>query len=235
MSLWTIQKSLFRMSVALSNLVFGKEATHRNPFVRWLAHRRLDLLEALSPARRRQARFERDNPDKPWLVPAAIEAIEAVLRPDFVAFEWGAGRSTLWLARRVAHVTSVEGRGDWLAEVRRNLNDAGLSEKVDLKHCAVTSEHDFRSDEVARYAGAIESFADGSLDFVLIDGHFRDACVVAAARKVRPGGYVVIDNTEAMNVALIDLMPVAGRQAWNNGIWETTLVKIGSHSNLSHD
>lgn len=217
---------MFRLSVALSNFIFGKEASHRNPFVREALRCRNVLSERLSPARRKQAKFERDNPDAPWLVPESIPVIERILTPQSIGFEWGAGRSTLWLARRVHHVTSIEGRRDWLESVASMVAEAGLSEKVSLQLCEVTSEHGFSEMEIARYAGAIDQAADGSLDFVLIDGHFRDACTMKAARKVRPGGHIIIDNTEAMTASLIEKMPVAERRTWNNGIWETTLVRI---------
>jgi len=59
----------------------------------------LALVEAVSPARRRQARFERKNPDAPWFVPRRSITSERELRPYFVGFEWGCGRSTEWFAR----------------------------------------------------------------------------------------------------------------------------------------
>lgn len=226
MNFWSIKQAAFRLSVALSNSIFGKEASHRNPFVRELLQCRNAFTEWLSPARRKQARFEHDNPDAPWLVPQSIPVIERILTPDSIGFEWGAGRSTLWFARRARHITSVEGRRDWLDEVAGMVAQAGLSEKVSLQLCEVTSEHGFLGSEIARYAGAIDAIADGSLDFALIDGHFRDACTMKVARKVRPGGYVIIDNTEAMTASLIDEMPIAEKQSWNNGIWETTLVRM---------
>lgn len=226
MSWWSIKQTVFRRSVAVSNFVFGKEASHRNSLVRELLQCRNALSEKLSPARRKQARFERENPDAPWLVPQSIPVIARILTPQSIGFEWGAGRSTLWFARRVRHITSVEGRRDWLEEVSRMVAQAGLSEKVSLRLCEVTSEHGFLESEIARYAGAIDDIADGSLDFILIDGHFRDACTRKAARKVRPGGHIIIDNTEAMTASLIDEMPVAEKQSWNNGIWETTLVRF---------
>lgn len=226
MSAWSLQKSLFRIAVRVSNALFGKEASHRNPFVRWMAQYRLALVETLSPARRRQRQFEEAHPDLPWLVPDSIGPIEDILRPEFLCFEWGAGRSTLWLARRVHHVISVEGRRDWLNHVARMVADAGLSDKVTLKGCDVTTEFDFDEDEVLRYAGAIGEVPDHSLDFILVDGHFRDACVNAAVGKLRAGGYLVIDNTEAMNAALIAQFPVEEQWSWDNGIWETTMVKI---------
>ena len=37
--------------------------------------------------------------------------------------------------------------------------------------------------------------ADASVDFVVIDGHYRQACVLAALPKIKPGGRLLIDNS----------------------------------------
>lgn len=222
---WKFKKRVFWLLIRVSNLLFGKELTHRSRFARWLNRRWLAVVEALSPARRRQARFERENPDAPWLVPAAIAYIEQELRPEFVGFEWGSGRSTLWFARRVCHITSVEGRRAWFDEVTRWLTKDDLAERVTLHLAEVTSEHNFSPAEIERYAGVIDSMVDSSLDFIVVDGHFREACLRRAANKLRPGGLLIIDNTDVLPATLLDTFRTADSRAWNNGISETTVIR----------
>jgi hypothetical protein len=57
-----------------------------------------------------EIRYQRKFPDAPWLTPAANAFLASFLTVADVGFELGSGRSTLWLARRMAHVTS---RASW--------------------------------------------------------------------------------------------------------------------------
>lgn len=222
---WDFKKKMFWFLVRLSNSLFGKELTHRSRVARGLNRLWLVVVETLSPARQRQSRFERENPDAPWFVPQAIAYLEKELRPEFVGFEWGSGRSTLWFARRVRHITSVEGRRNWFDEVTRWLATDDLAERVTLHLAEVSSEHDFSPTEIERYAGVIDSMANGSLDFIVVDGHFREACLRRAANKLRPGGLLIIDNSDVLPATLLDTLRTDDSHVWNNGISETTVIR----------
>jgi hypothetical protein len=221
---WNFKRFVFSILIRTSNRLFGKEIIHRSLFAGWLNRIWLDLVEIVSPTRRRQSRFERENPDAPWFVPAAIPYIEGELRPDYKGFEWGCGRSTLWFARRVGHITSVEGRRAWFEDFSRRLANDKLEARITLLLAEVTTEHDFLCSEVERYAGVINGFADGSLDFIVVDGHFRQACLRRIGNKLRSGGLLIIDNSEVVPKSLLDSLSSANTQAWNNGIWETTII-----------
>jgi hypothetical protein len=221
---WKFKRGVLHFLVRISNYLFDKELIHRSRLARWFNQRWLAIVEVLSPARRRQARFERENPDAPWFVPGAIAYIEQELRPEFVGFEWGSGRSTLWFARQVRHVTSVEGRRSWFEEVGNWLVKDDLTGRVTLHLAEVTSEYGYSMPEIKRYAGAIDDVDDVSLDFIVVDGHFREACLRRVANKLRPGGLLVIDNSEVVPKSLLDSLRSANTQAWNNGIWETTVI-----------
>lgn len=221
---WRLKRVAFDMLVRISNRFFGKEIIHRSPIAGWLNRIWLDLVETASPARRRQSRFEQENPGLPWFVPAAIPYIEGELRPDYEGFEWGCGRSTLWFADRVAHITSVEGRRTWFEHVSRQLAEDKLGERVTLRLAEVTTEHDFIRSEIERYAGVIDECADGSLDFIVVDGHFREACIRRIGNKLRAGGLLIIDNSEVVPKSLLNSLGVTNKRVWNNGIWETTVI-----------
>src|SRR2546423_11357121 len=66
-------------------------------------------------------------PDDPWIAPGAVDALRTLLRPDDVGIEWGAGRSTLWLAKRVKHLISVEGVEHWYNVFGERLKAAGVT------------------------------------------------------------------------------------------------------------
>lgn len=221
-----MRRTLFHLARRLSNRLFGPELTHRSALARGLFGGLAALARACSAAHRRQRAFERANPDAPWLVPDSIPAIEALLAPGQRAFEWGAGRSTLWLARHGVRVTSVEGRPAWHEQVRRRVVASGLGERVELKLVEVERDYDVPLATVERYAGAIDVMPDRSLDLVLVDGHFRVPCVARSLPKLKPGGHLVIDNADIADLA----ETIAGLARWriglyDNGVWQTMVFR----------
>ena len=51
--------------------------------------------------------------DLPHMAPNAIKFLNEYLTKDMVVFEWGAGGSTTWIAKRVKHIYSVENNTNW--------------------------------------------------------------------------------------------------------------------------
>lgn len=221
-----MRRTLFQLARRLSNRLFGPELTHRSALARSLFGGLAAIARAFSTAHRRQRAFERANPDAPWLVPDSIPAIEALLAPSQRAFEWGAGRSTLWLARHGVQVISIEGRPAWHEEVRRRIVASGLGDRVELKLVEVERDYDVPAATVERYAGAIDAVPDCSLDLILVDGHFRAPCVERALKKLKPGGHLVIDNADIADLA----ESVAKLAPWriglyDNGVWQTMVFR----------
>lgn len=224
-TLWQIKRTLFGLLVRTSNAIFGKDLTNRSPMAKEMVLTWRRFAALISPAHRRQARYEREHPDAPWLVPEAIERIEAFLKPQHVGFEWGCGRSTLWFARRMARITSVEGRREWYETVSKQIADANLQDKVTLLLAEVTREYDFDPAEVERYAAAVDVLPDASLDFALVDGHFRMECLQRIGRKLRFGALLVIDNTDVIPEAGAIIKGQGTHETLNNGISETMLIR----------
>lgn len=223
---WPLKRFFFKIIIKSSNYIFGKEFVHRSTIAKLLNRFWLNLVEYISPARRRQARFERENPNSPWFVPEAINYIEKEIKPEFVGFEWGCGRSTEWFARRVRHITSVEGRRSWFDEVSRRIASADLKNKVTMCLAEVTTEHQFSPDEIERYVSVIDTFSDSSLDFVVVDGHFRDECLQRVGKKLSSEGLLIIDNSDVVSEKLLDSLMTNKTMRWNNGIWETTVIQM---------
>jgi predicted O-methyltransferase YrrM len=149
--------------------------------------------------------YELLHPNVPWLTPAAIEFLDAHLKASDVGLEFGSGRSTLWFARRVARLTSVEHDRAWYERVSRRLAESRVA-NVEYRLCDSDPFKDPRpwitgvssgSDEGAERSGyvrTIDSFADASLNVVLIDGIFRPACALRVIPKLCPGGLLAVDN-----------------------------------------
>jgi predicted O-methyltransferase YrrM len=73
---------------------------------------------------------ERRHPDSPWLTSEAVVFLERSLEPDRVGFEWGSGRSTVWFARWVRRLISVEHDPLWYEQVRKRLDEEGLARSM---------------------------------------------------------------------------------------------------------
>lgn len=137
--------------------------------------------------------YAKRNPDAPWLTPAAVSILETLLLPTDVALEWGSGRSTAWIAKRVQHLTSVEDSREWFDRVSEKLWADGIT-NVDYRWKALPSGGMHASD--TPYVGVVDDFADEGVDFALVDGQGRAACATRVLPKLTPGGALVVDNID---------------------------------------
>jgi len=141
-------------------------------------------------------RFQAANPTAPWLTADAITALQDLLKPDDVGYEFGSGRSTTWFANRVRHLYSMEHVPEWYERVRHKLDEAGLLKKVEYR-LAPDSSHigddDFPG-ESHPYVQHLAGLPDASLDFVLVDGIMRLTCFRLAIPRLKPGGVLILDN-----------------------------------------
>ena len=141
--------------------------------------------------RLRNILYIRRYPDRPWITRAAHDVLASWLRKTDSGLEFGSGRSTIWFARRVARLTSVESDPGWHDRVTSQLVALGISN---------VESHLFPGPEVpgkgaeSAYAKVAQTFAASSLDFVLVDGLYRDACALLSIDRLRPGGLLIIDN-----------------------------------------
>lgn len=140
-----------------------------------------------------QRAFQRAHPETPVFVANAVVLLNAWLRPTDWGFEWGSGQSTTWLAKRLAHLTSVEHDPAWHARVEAELATRHLTDKVDYRLVAAPGEQ-LAEPSGHDYAAVIEEVPDASLDFVLIDGQMRLRCIERAIEKVKPMGLLVLDG-----------------------------------------
>lgn len=141
--------------------------------------------------------------DVPWWTYRAGAAVDAWLRarPQSVrAFEYGAGASTFWLARRVAEVHSVEHDRAFAASLAPAL-DAYPAARLHIVPAVPAAQPVVRSAkdgnrglDFANYVAAIGD-VPGDFDLIVIDGRARAACLAAALARLRDDGLVVFDNS----------------------------------------
>lgn len=123
----------------------------------------------------------------PWIAPDACTELEDnLLQSHHIAFEWGSGKSTIWLARRVKSVISVENNTEWFEKVNEWLKEYRI-------YNVVISE---ASLDGTIYEDRILYCHDNYFDIIFIDGRHRVACVKNAIPKLKPGGMLVVDDSE---------------------------------------
>ncbi|WP_294536071.1 hypothetical protein [uncultured Rhodoblastus sp.] len=140
-----------------------------------------------------QMAYQKLHPDAPWLTGGAIAFLDQWLRPDDTGVEWGSGRSTLWFAKRVAHLTSIEDNRQWAKIVRNMLVENGIGDTVDYRFVAISQDVKGPS---SPYVQCVANILPGSIDFCLVDGDLRDHCALAAIDLLKPSGLLIIDNAE---------------------------------------
>jgi SAM-dependent methyltransferase len=141
--------------------------------------------------------YENQHPDHPWLAPGAIEWLETHLQPEMRGWEWGSGRSTLWFAKRIASLTSIESDPAWFARVRTLLSGVSNVEfrLIPIEHELMdTYRHEY--EPTPAMVAEIRAETDESLDFIVIDSWYRPVCCREALPKLKPGGILLIDNTD---------------------------------------
>jgi len=141
--------------------------------------------------------FECRFPEAPWLSECAVYLLDSWLRRTDRGIEWGAGRSTIWLASRVERLTSVESNPKWYENVKSMLHKKGLEARVDLRYVSTSDVVDVDPLMSHPYATVAEEMPDESLDFALVDGmNLRVLCMEKVIPKIKPGGLLVLDNGE---------------------------------------
>jgi predicted O-methyltransferase YrrM len=144
-------------------------------------------------SRLRHLQHLRRHPDQPWLTPQANEMLESLLLPSDVGLEFGSGRSTIWLARRVRFLTSVEHDAGWHALVRKQLDGNGLS---NVDYLFRPMDVDEAQGTESAYVAVTRAMPADSLDFVLVDGVYRGACATSVLHRLRPGGLLILDDAQ---------------------------------------
>lgn len=115
----------------------------------------------------------------PWIPYPLIHFLDTKLRPSLRMFEFGAGYSTLWYAKRVAQVDAVDHDAAWFAR----LQQMNLPANIRLQH-----------QQGEAYVQAVTQYAPYEL--IVVDGTLRNACMAAALGCLTPGGVLLLDNSD---------------------------------------
>jgi precorrin-6B methylase 2 len=129
---------------------------------------------------RQRRAIDRQGQPLPWITYPAIAFLGPRLTKSMAIFEYGCGNSTRWLAARVGSVVSCEHEQVWYDEIKPTLpaNAALRLRALDGGYAPCVSENG------SRY------------DVIFIDGRNRNDCIRAAVGSLKPGGVIILDNSE---------------------------------------
>ena len=141
--------------------------------------------------------------DVPWWTYGAIDEVERWLARqdgDVRAFEWGSGASTIWLARRVASVRSVEHHGGFGTMIQEELASwpnatLDIVEPVPSAPPVIGSAKEGHGGlDFSDYVRHID-VVGGTFGLIVVDGQAARACLAVALDHLEPDGIIVFDNT----------------------------------------
>ena len=152
--------------------------------------------------------------DVPWLVPDSILFLDKILHEHSMVIETGSGGSTVWLAQRVLCVVTFEHKKEWVKATQNVLDEKGL-ENVQF----------FLDPEYP--INGIGSQTAYLYDLALIDGRGRVQSIKTILPKIKPGGYVCLDNSERPKyqpaVKLLDrtcTSKATFKERWETSFWK---------------
>jgi hypothetical protein len=139
----------------------------------------------------------------PWYTYPAIEYLKQFDFQHASIFEYGSGNSTMFWASRAARVISVEHNEQWYDTVRNRVPS----------NCTLLFRPDLR-----RYIESIQHFSE-LFDVIVVDGPARGRtrfrCAELALAHLRPGGLVILDNS--------DWLPESARLLRDSGLLQVDM------------
>jgi hypothetical protein len=116
-----------------------------------------------------------------WYTYPFLHFLEPRLGTELSVFEYGAGASTLWYAKRCKQVTAVEHHEGWVAQIK-----AQMPANAEVHHRPIGEA----------YIQAARELGGGAHDIIVVDGRERVACARGALDALTDRGVIIFDNTE---------------------------------------
>jgi len=137
----------------------------------------------------------------PYFTHPFLEVLRGWNISDMDLFEWGAGFSTLWFSRRCRSITAVEHTEYWAKSLRVlavTMNERGAGNHTRavfpaIVHIPTPSDNINHGGIAQEYCSYIDTY-DRKYDIIIIDGIYRNQCVIKALQHIKKGGIIIFDN-----------------------------------------
>lgn len=209
----------------LSRLFFGRNFLMRNKLAVNIYLFFVSIVHFFSITHRKHQKWERENPDAPWLVPESILFLEKWLQRNMKGFEFGSGRSTKWFTNKVSYYYSVEGNFEWYNKTVDQNKKSIQEGRCEIVYKDTGNQLNIDLNKKNIYSNSLSKFQNNHFDFGLIDGHFRFECIQKSLKKIKKGGILIIDNTDAID-GITYFLKTHDYKTFNNSISETTILYI---------
>lgn len=167
--------------------------------------------------------YQVQHPGFPWLSPRVNDFLLLWLKKDDFGLEFGSGRSTVWFAQRVGFLISVEHNLRWYRKVKSWLEQRKIDNCDYIFAPTTFTPDEHLHQQGTTYVSVVDRLADDSLDFALVDGVYRGACVDRLLAKIRPGGLLIIDDSQDYYWYLVGstgcipcINPEPGSKCWSS-------------------
>lgn len=124
----------------------------------------------------------KDGVTLPWMNFPIIAFLEQRLSKQHTLFEYGSGYSTLFYARHVGHVTSIEYDQAWFQNIQQ---------KAPANVTLVFQEQDIDGDYCRTIARTSQKY-----DVVIVDGRDRVNCLKQSLDRLSDSGVVLLDDSQ---------------------------------------
>jgi predicted O-methyltransferase YrrM len=127
--------------------------------------------------------------DMPWMAREVIDWLDMILKPNMSVLETGAGGSTIFFGRRARNVLSFEHEKSWRDKIQGELRRLALPG-------VVIWSPSYPQDGLELSDRGTFDMARGTFDMALIDGRGRVLSVIDALPALKPGGWLVLDDSD---------------------------------------
>ncbi len=136
----------------------------------------------------------------PWWTFRSINKIKSQLNKEKTVFEWGSGGSSIFLAKYVKTILSVENDPIWIKKVRSKLKQKNLSNAAIIyREINLESPQSFQNSPYAKSISA-------TFDIIIIDGEdafggdsawsAREICFEISQKSIKKnGGIIIVDDS----------------------------------------
>ncbi|GAB4401195.1 MAG: hypothetical protein OHK0053_23590 [Microscillaceae bacterium] len=169
--------------------------------------------------------LDKENNPLPWFTYPAIEYLSQLDLSQKDVLEWGSGNSSLFFAKRVKSIVSIESDKNWFEEISK--------QKYDNQEI-IFSEIDNYEEQ--------PKFLNKRFDVVIIDGKKRYECAKVAGNYINEGGIIILDNSDwyknsARTLRKLGLIQVdfSGFGPINNYTWTTSVFFMRSFNFTAYD
>jgi len=115
----------------------------------------------------------------------------------------------MWFSKKLSKLTSVEHSKEWYSRIKGQLDEARI-DNVDYRYIPLAHLEDEKGKDgyyrCPSYVDVVNEFSDCSIDILIVDGQYRNACIKYSIPKIKHGGLLLIDDVHTWSS--LDELPV---------------------------